>query len=72
MTIPVSDLQELNNISIIEMYSLELQPNLHYVPADIVMDYEQSGKVITITAPSTNSMPIVGDLVNLKFEEFTF
>ena len=69
MTIPVSDLQELNNISIIEMYSLELQPNLHYVPADIVMDYEQSGNVITITAPDASSMPSVGDLVNLKFEE---
>ena len=69
MTIPVSDLQELNNISIIEMYSLELQPNLHYVPADINMSYTQDDNDIIITTTDSGSVPSVGDLVNLEFNE---
>ena len=69
MTIPVSDLQGLNNIAILDFFSIELVENLHYIPNNIDMDYAQSGNVITITAPNTNSMPSVGDLVNLKFKE---
>ena len=69
MSIPVSDLQGLNNISILDFFSIELVENLHYIPNNIDMNYAQSGDVITITAPNTNSMPSVGDLVNLKFKE---
>ena len=69
MTIPVTDLQGLNKIAILDFFSIELVENLHYIPNNIDMNYEQSGNVITITAPNTNAMPSVGDLVNLKFKE---
>ena len=69
MTIPVTDLQGLNKIAILDFFSIELVENLHYIPNNIDMDYAQSGNVITITAPNTNAMPSVGDLVNLKFKE---
>jgi len=69
MTIPVSDLQGLDKIAILDFFSIELVENLHYIPNNVDMNYTQSGKVITITAPNTLSMPSVGDLVNLKFKE---
>ena len=69
MTIPVTDLQGLKEIAILDFFSIELVENLHYIPNNIDMDYAQSGDVITITPPANFSMPSKGDLVNLKFKE---
>tara|TARA_B100000575_G_scaffold142250_1_gene113514 strand:- start:8289 stop:9161 length:873 start_codon:yes stop_codon:yes gene_type:complete len=69
MTIPVTDLQGLDKIAILDFFSIELVENLHYIPNNIDMDYAQSGDVITITPPTNFSMPSKGDLVNLKFKE---
>tara|TARA_R100000329_G_scaffold33139_1_gene30786 strand:+ start:1651 stop:2463 length:813 start_codon:yes stop_codon:yes gene_type:complete len=49
MTTPVSQLQELSNKSIIELFSVELIPDLHYTKSAKTATYSQSGTTITIT-----------------------
>ena len=49
MTNPVSQLQELTNKSIIELFSVELIPDLHYTKSAKTAPYIQSGTTITIT-----------------------
>ena len=49
MTTPVSQLQELTNKSIIELFSVELIPDLHYTKSAKTATYSQSGTTITIT-----------------------
>ena len=53
MSNPVAELQQLTNKSIIELFSVELQPDLHYTK-DAKTDclYSQSGTTITITLNS--------------------
>ena len=52
MTNPVSQLQELTNKSIIELFSVELVPDLHYTKSAKTATYSQSGTTITITLTS--------------------
>ena len=52
MTNPVSQLQELTNKSIIELFSVELVPDLHYTKSAKTATYSQSGTTITITLNS--------------------
>ena len=49
MTTPVSQLQELTNKSIIELFSVELIPDLHYTKSAKTATYSQSGTTITIS-----------------------
>jgi lambda family phage minor tail protein L len=49
MTTPVSQLQELTNKSIIELFSVELIPDLHYTKSAKTTSYSQSGTTITIS-----------------------
>jgi len=49
MANPVSQLQELTNKSIIELFSVELIPDLHYTKSAKTATYSQSGTTITIT-----------------------
>ena len=49
MAIPVSQLQELTNKSIIELFSVELIPDLHYTKSAKTATYSQSGTTITIS-----------------------
>tara|TARA_R100000426_G_scaffold7537_1_gene9056 strand:- start:1861 stop:2673 length:813 start_codon:yes stop_codon:yes gene_type:complete len=49
MTTPVSQLQELTNKSIIELFSVELIPDLHYTKSTKTATYSQSGTTITIS-----------------------
>ena len=49
MTTPVSQLQELTNKSIIELFSVELIPDLHYTKSAKTAIYSQSGTTITIS-----------------------
>ena len=53
MANPVAELQQLTNKSIIELFSVELQPDLHYTKdAKTDCPYSQSGTTITITLNS--------------------
>ena len=52
MTIPTSELQLLTNKSIIELFSVELVPDLHYTKSAKTGTYSQSGNTITITLNS--------------------
>lgn len=52
MSNPVSQLQELTNKSIIELFSVELIPDLHYTKSAKTATYSQSGQTITITLNS--------------------
>jgi len=74
MTIPVSDLQGLNEIAILDFFSIELVENLHYIPRNKTYDYSQTGFDITIggnihfaSGTGLHQSPAVGDLVNLAF-----
>jgi len=49
MATPVSQLQELTNKSIIELFSVELIPDLHYTKSAKTATYSQSGTTITIS-----------------------
>jgi len=49
MANPVSQLQELTNKSIIELFSVELIPDLHYTKSAKTATYSQSGTTITIS-----------------------
>ena len=52
MTNPTSQLQSLTNKSIIELFSVELKPDLHYTKSAKTATYSQSGQTITITLNS--------------------
>ena len=67
MTIPVSDLQGLDNIAILDFFSIELVENLHYIPNNKLMNYSQQNFEISIVNTSGITTPTVGDLVNLVF-----
>ena len=69
MTIPVTDLQGLDKIAILDFFSIELVENLHYIPNNKTFDYSQNGFDITIFIGlfSLHQEPAVGDLVNLAF-----
>ena len=55
MANPVPELQQLTNKSIIELFSVELVPDLHYTKSAKTATYSQSGTTITITLNSHGS-----------------
>ena len=65
MANPVPELQQLTNKSIIELYSVELKPNVHFKATAQTGTYSQSGTTITINATG-HGMP-VGTIVVLDF-----
>ena len=65
MTNPVSELQQLTNKSIIELFSIELIPDLHFSKTAQSGTYSQSGTTITISATG-HGMP-VGTIIPLNF-----
>ena len=52
MTTPTSQLQELTNKSIIELFSVELIPDLHYTKSAKTATYSQTNQTITISLSS--------------------
>ena len=52
MSNPTSQLQELTNKSIIELFSVELKPDIHYTKSAKTATYSQSTTTITITLNS--------------------
>ena len=52
MANPVSQLQEINNKAIIELFSVELKPDVHYTKVAKTATYSQSGLTITVTLNS--------------------
>lgn len=52
MSNPTSQLQELTNKSIIELFSVELKPDIHYTKSAKTATYSQSATTITITLNS--------------------
>ena len=52
MANPVPELQQLTNKSIIELFSVELIPDLHYTKSAKTATYSQSGTTITISLPA--------------------
>ena len=65
MSTPTAELQQLTNKSIIELYSVELKPNVHFKATAQTGTYSQSGTTITISATG-HGMP-VGTIVVLDF-----
>ena len=65
MTNPTSELQGLTNKSIIELYSVELKPDVHFKKTAQTGTYSQSGTTITISATG-HGMP-VGTIIPLNF-----
>ena len=65
MATPTAELQQLTNKSIIELFSVELKPDVHFKKTAQTGNYVQSGTDITITATG-HGMP-VGTLVVLDF-----
>ena len=49
MSNPVSELQQLSNKSIIELFSVELKADVHYTKSAKTATYSQSGTTITIS-----------------------
>ena len=62
---PTTELQQLTNKSIIELYSVELKPDVHFQKTAQTGTYSQSGTTITISATG-HGMP-VGTIVVLDF-----
>ena len=52
MANPVSELQQLTNKSIIELFSVELKADVHYTKSAKRATYSQSGQTKTITLNS--------------------
>ena len=52
MANPVTELQQITNKSIIELYSVELKADVHYTKTAKTATYSQSGNTITITLNS--------------------
>ena len=65
MANPVPELQQLTNKSIIELFSVELKPDVHFKKTAQTGTYSQSGTTITISATG-HGMP-VGTIVVLDF-----
>ena len=62
---PTTELQQLTNKSIIELFSVELKPDVHFKKTAQTGTYSQSGTTITISATG-HGMP-VGTIVVLNF-----
>ena len=65
MAVPTSALQGLTNKSIIELYSVELKPDIHYTKSAKTGEYLHSGQTITITLSSHGLS--VGLIISLNF-----
>ena len=65
MSIPTSALQGLTNKSIIELYSVELKPDIHYTKTAKTAAYQQVDQTITITLNSHGFS--VGLILSLDF-----
>tara|TARA_R100001510_G_scaffold54523_1_gene57336 strand:+ start:2121 stop:2975 length:855 start_codon:yes stop_codon:yes gene_type:complete len=66
-TNPISDLQKLTNKSIIELFSIELKPDIHYTKKSFDTTYQQSAETITVALATAFLELSVGDLINLEF-----
>ena len=62
---PTSELQQLTNKSILEFFSVELKPDIHYTKVAKTGQYVQSGTTITITLNSHGFS--AGLILSLKF-----
>tara|TARA_R100000231_G_scaffold10925_1_gene13146 strand:- start:6155 stop:6997 length:843 start_codon:yes stop_codon:yes gene_type:complete len=62
---PTTELQQLTNKSIIELFSVELKPDVHFQKTEQSGTYVQNGKDITINATG-HGMP-VGTILPLNF-----
>ncbi len=65
MANPVPELQQPTNKSIIELFSLELIPDLHFAKTAMTPTYSQSGTTITVSQ-NGHGMP-VGTIIPLNF-----
>tara|TARA_R100001015_G_C4633858_1_gene199387 strand:+ start:2157 stop:2981 length:825 start_codon:yes stop_codon:yes gene_type:complete len=65
MTNPTSELQKLESKSILEFFSVELKPDIHYTKVAKTGQYVQSGTTITITLNSHGFS--AGLILSLKF-----
>ena len=65
MANPVSELQQLTNKSIIELYSVELKAGVHFDKTAMTPTYSQSGNTITVSQ-NGHGMP-VGTIIPLNF-----
>jgi len=65
MANPVTELQQITNKSIIELYSVELKPDVHFKKTAQTGTYSQSGTTITVSATG-HGMP-VGTIIPLDF-----
>jgi len=65
MTNPVSELQQLTNKSIIELFSVELKADIHFKTTVMNSTYSQSGNTITVSQVG-HGMP-VGTIIPLNF-----
>ena len=66
-TNPISDLQKLTNKSIIELFSIELKPDIHYTKKSFDTSYQQTAETIRVNLATAFLELSVGDLVNLEF-----
>ena len=69
MANPVSELQQLTNKSIIELYSVELKADIHFKKTAMTSTYVQSGNTITVSQ-NGHGMP-VGTIIPLNFTSGT-
>ena len=65
MGLPTTELQQLTNKSIIELFSVELKPDVHFKKTAQTGTYSQSGTTITVSATG-HGMP-VGTIIPLDF-----
>lgn len=65
MSNPVSELQQATNKSIIELFSIELKADVHFVKTAMTSTYSQSGSTITVSQVG-HGMP-VGTIIPLNF-----
>ncbi len=67
MSNPVAELQQLTNKSIIELFSIELKPDVHYTKKSFDVTYQQSAETITVNLATAFVELSVGNLINLEF-----
>ncbi len=64
---PTSELQQLTNKSILEFFSVELKPDIHYTKQSLNTSYQQSNQTITIALSSSFLQLSAGLIISLDF-----
>ena len=62
---PTTELQQLTNKSIIELYSVELKPDVHFQKTAQTGTYSQSGTTVTISI--TSHGVAIGDILTIDY-----